>query len=181
MSNFSPKGNSMSKQVAVEFSVESALDELERIYQANVGRPGNIIPILQQLQESFGYVPEVAVSWFAEKLDVPESTFFGVATFYAQFSFEPKGKNVVTVCCGTACHVKGAEKIMSGLRRELNLAEGEHTTSDKMFTLEKANCVGACSIAPVVIMNKEVLGKTSADKVLKLVKSMAGEVSTEND
>lgn len=168
----------MSKSVVAEFSIDSALDELERIYQANKGKPGNIIPILQQMQESLGYVPEEAVRWFAERLEIPESTFFGVATFYAQFSFEPKGKNVVTVCCGTACHVKGAEKIMSGLRRELHLADGQDTTDDRVFTLEKANCVGACSIAPVVILNKEVIGKTSFDKVLKTVKSMAGEVSS---
>lgn len=165
----------MSKQLTAGFSVDLALDDLERIYQENRGRKGNIIPVLQQLQETFGYVPEEAVDWMAERMDVPRSTFFGVATFYAQFSFEPKGKNIITVCCGTACHVKGAEKILSRAVNEIGLAAGSSTTEDMNFTLEKVACLGTCSMAPAVLINKKMHGGMSADKVARQINSLKKE------
>lgn len=108
--------------------------------------------------------------WFSHRLDVPASRFFGIATFYAQFHLKPRGRNIVTTCCGTACHVKGSERLITGLVRELGLPEGENTTPDGQFTVEKVNCVGACSIAPVVIINDKVHGKMSADGLMKEIK-----------
>ena len=145
---------------------------LEKIYRNHRDNEGNIISLLQEMQGEFGYIPEDAVAWFSKKLDVPASRFFGIATFYAQFHLEPRGKNVVTTCCGTACHVKGSEKLLNGLLKELKLAEGESTTPDKNFTVEKVNCVGACSIAPVVIVNKKVFGKVSSDQLMKEIKRL---------
>jgi NADH:ubiquinone oxidoreductase subunit E len=133
---------------------------------------GNLITLLQDIQAEFGYVPEEAVEWFSRELDIPASRFYGVTTFYSQFYLKKRGKNIVTACCGTACHVKGSERLIDGLRKELGLPENEDTTQDMSFTLEKVNCVGACSIAPVIIINKKVHGKASSDKLLKEIRSM---------
>ncbi len=145
---------------------------LEKIYNDFVENDGNIISLLQDLQEKFGYIPEKAVYWFSKRLDIPASRFFGIATFYAQFHLSPRGKNIVTTCCGTACHVKGSERLITGLMKDLNLAEGSDTTKDGEVTLEKVNCVGACSIAPVVIINKKIHGKVSADHLMKEIRKL---------
>ncbi|GBD95970.1 MAG TPA: NAD(P)H-dependent oxidoreductase subunit E [Nitrospirae bacterium] len=131
---------------------------------------GSIISILQDIQEGFGYIPEDVVFWFAEKLNIPASNFFGVTTFYAQFYLKPRGKHIITACCGTACHVKGAEPIINRMRADLGIAEGEDTTADGWFTLEKLACIGACSIAPVLIVNKKVYGGMSPDKASRMLK-----------
>ena len=165
----------MSAQKAAGFDIDGALNDLVSIAEKYRGMSGSTIPILQDAQEAFGYIPEEAVEWLAENLDIPMSRFFGVVTFYAQFSLVPRGKNIFTVCCGTACHVKGSEKISDALRRELKLEDGQNTTEDLEFTVEKANCVGACSIAPVVIVNKDVKGKTAANKMLRQVRTLLKE------
>jgi NADH:ubiquinone oxidoreductase subunit E len=165
----------MTQTAEAIFSVESGMSELEKLLAKYEGTPGATIPILQDMQEAFGYLPEEAVNWIADRLGRPRSSFFGVATFYSQFHLKPRGKNIITVCCGTACHVKGAEKIMGRIRRDLDLPDGKDTTDDLMFTIEKANCVGACSIAPVVINNKDVLGKATPDRMGRALKAMAKE------
>ncbi|MEW6107629.1 MAG: NAD(P)H-dependent oxidoreductase subunit E [Nitrospirota bacterium] len=152
--------------------MENALEKIYTEYRKN---EGNIISILQDIQNEFGYIPEDAVYWFSKKLDVPASRFFGISTFYAQFHLVPRGKNIVTTCCGTACHVKGSERLITGLMRELDLPEGENTTSDREFTMEKVNCVGACSIAPVVIINNKVHGKVTADSLMKEIRKLKDE------
>ncbi len=147
---------------------------LKRILKENIENEGNLISILQDIENAFGYIPENAVNWFASKLDINPSRFYGIATFYAQFHLKPRGKNIITACCGTACHVKGSERLINGIRKELDLSEEDDTTKDKEFTLEKVNCVGACSIAPVIIINKKIHGKTATDKLLKEIKSLKG-------
>lgn len=132
---------------------------------------GNVISILQNMQEKFGYIPEDAVYWFARKLNIPASNFFGVATFYSQFHMKPRGRHIITACCGTACHVKGVDPIVSRIRTDLALAEGEETTSDMQFTLENVACMGACSMAPVIKLNKRVYGKMTADKATDILDS----------
>lgn len=148
--------------------MEETLNKLLEEYKKN----GNTISLLQEIQESLGYIPEDAVNWFSRKLGIPASKFFGVATFYSQFHLKPRGKNIITACCGTACHVKGSEKIIDKLRKELKLSGDEITTGDNEFTLEKVNCVGACSIAPVVLVNKKVVGKASSDMMIKEIKAI---------
>jgi NADH:ubiquinone oxidoreductase subunit E len=133
---------------------------------------GNIISLLQDTQEAFGYVPREAVQYFADELGIAPSRFYGVATFYSQFRLKPSGKNRITACCGTACHVRGAERILTGLKRELHLAEDEDTTPDGQFTVEKVACLGFCSFAPVVLINGAVHGKTTADPILKEIKTL---------
>ena len=133
---------------------------------------GNIISLLQDIQTEFGYIPEDAVAWFSKRLDIPASRFYGVVTFYSQFHLKPRGKNIITACCGTACHVNGSDKIIDGLRRELGLAKGEDTTEDNEFTLEEVACLGTCSFAPIILVNGKVHGKAKVDKVLKEIKPL---------
>ena len=113
-----------------------------------------------------------AWEYFAAELDIAPSKFFGVATFYSQFRHKPTGKNLLVACCGTACHVRGAEKISSSLRQELDLPEGEDTSRDGEFTLEQVACLGTCSVAPVVLVNGVVRGKTTPDKAVKEVRAL---------
>jgi NADH:ubiquinone oxidoreductase subunit E len=145
-------------------------EKLEGIYNRFRENEGNLISILQDIESEFGYLREEAIDWFSEKLDVPPARFYGVATFYAQFHLKPRGKNVITACCGTACHVKGSERLINSLTKELAIPAGEDTSEDLKFTVEKVNCVGACSIAPVIIVNKAVHGKMSPDKLVKEIK-----------
>lgn len=147
-------------------------DKLEKILDDYTKNEGNLISILQDIQAVFGYIPEDAVTWFSEKLDVPSSRFYGIATFYSQFHLKPRGKNIITCCCGTACHVNGSDKIIAGLRRKLGLAKGEHTTKDGQFTLEEVACIGTCSLAPIVLVNDEVHGKAKTDAIMKEIKSL---------
>lgn len=145
---------------------------LRRILEKYRGVDGSTIPILQEVQALYGYLPEEAVNWMADRLEVPRSGFFGVATFYSQFFFKPRGKEVVTVCCGTACHVKGSEKLLSRARQEFGLPEGEDTTADMKFTVERVACLGTCSMAPAVIVGKTMHGKTAPDKFAKMLKDL---------
>lgn len=146
-------------------------EKLESIYQKSVAGGDNIITVLQEIQKVFGYVPEDSVTWFSRRLNIPASKFYGVITFYSQFHLTPRGKNIVTVCSGTVCHVKGAPRIIEKLASDLNLKGDVRTTKDKQFTLENVNCVGACSIAPVVIVNERVYGKQSPASMVKNLKT----------
>jgi NADH-quinone oxidoreductase subunit E len=145
---------------------------LDNIIKKHRETGGNIISLLQDTQEAFGYVPREAVQYFADELGIAPSRFYGVSTFYSQFRLKPSGKNRITACCGTACHVRGAERILTGLKRELHLAEDEDTTPDGQFTVEKVACLGFCSFAPVVLINGAVHGKTTADPILKEIKTL---------
>ncbi len=136
---------------------------------------GNLITLLQDTQEAFGYVPQEAVYWYANELDVPASRFFGIATFYAQFHLKPRGKNIVTACCGTACHVRGAERLVNAVKRELKLEEDQDTTEDRFITVEKLACLGTCSLAPVVIINGKMFGKTTTDVLTREIRSLKKE------
>ncbi len=147
-------------------------ERLQGILDNYIKNEGNLISILQDIESEFGYLPEDAIIWFSERLDIPPAKFFGVATFYAQFHLKPRGKNVITACCGTACHVKGSERLINSLLKELAIPEGEDTSEDRKFTVEKVNCVGACSIAPVIIINKAVHGKMTPDKLMKEIKTL---------
>ena len=149
--------------------MEEILQKILSEYREN---EGNIISILQDIEKAFGFIPEETVTWFSKKLDIPASRFFGTATFYSQFHLKPRGKNIITVCRGTACHVKGSEKLLNRLFLELDIPPDEETSTDSKFTIEKVNCIGACGIAPVTILNKEVLGKMTLDNLMKEVKKI---------
>ncbi len=149
---------------------KSQEEKLEKIYQKTSTAGENIISVLQQIQNEFGYVSEENVHWFSKRSKIPASKFYGVITFYSQFHLAPRGKNIVTVCAGTVCHVKGAPRIISKIQDDLKLKEDQDTTKDMQFTLERVNCVGACSIAPVVLVNEKVLGKVTPVSMVKSLK-----------
>jgi NADH-quinone oxidoreductase subunit E len=133
---------------------------------------GNIITLLQDTQEAYGFIPREAVQFFSDELGIAPSRFYGVATFYAQFRLKPVGKHKVTACCGTACHVRGAERIITGIERELHLDETQDTTPDGEITFEKVACLGFCSFAPIVLVDGAVHGKATTDTVLKKIKAL---------
>ena len=153
------------------------IEKLEDVYQRYTKTEGNAISMLQDIQETFGYLPMDMVRWLSQKSGIPESRFFGIATFYTQFHLKPRGKNIVTACCGTVCHVKGAHRVISSISDELKLKGDEETTRDKLFTLEKVNCLGACSIAPVVVINKKVNGLMTPGKIVRELKKYRGKES----
>ncbi len=131
-----------------------------------------LIPILQDIQEEFGYLSRESIRYVSEYLKLPEAKIFGVATFYNQFKLNPPGKFQIQVCRGTACHVKGSSNVLEAFKTELGIDVGE-TTKDGLFSLEIVACLGACSIAPVVKVNDQFYGRLdSRDKVEKLIKTL---------
>ncbi len=144
----------------------------DQIIQQYRERNENVIFLLQEVQEKSGYIPREAIDYFSRALKISASKFYGIATFYSQFRLTPVGENKITTCCGTACHVRGAEKIISGLRRELELDPEEDTTEDRKFTLEEVACLGTCSFAPVVLVNGSVRGKTTSDRIVKEIRKL---------
>lgn len=148
--------------------------ECTAILRRYVEEEGNVISILQDLQKAFDHIPREAVYWFSEKLNIPASNFFSVATFYSQFHLKPRGRHLITACCGTACHVKGSEPIVHRLREDLHLPAGQETTKDMRFTLESVACMGACSLAPVIRINKRVYGNMTPDSVVELLEEFKG-------
>lgn len=133
---------------------------------------GNVTTILQDMQESFGYVPEDAIDWFSDELGIPSSSFFSIATFYDEFYLKPRGRHIITTCCDTACYVKGSDNIVDRLKNDLKIAPGEDTTDDGMYTVEKGSCVGACSIAPVVTIGKKTFGNVTPDTAEDMLKDV---------
>jgi len=140
---------------------------IERFPQA--GRD-SLIPILQAVQEEQGYLSEAAVTGISRHLGIPASKVYGVATFYNQFRFQPKGRYHILVCRGTACHVKGSAKVLDAVVKYLKVEPGK-TTRDKMFSLETVACMGACALSPVICINDDFYAKVSPAKVIKLIES----------
>ena len=129
-----------------------------------------LIPLLQQIQEGYGYLPEDVLQWVSRETRIPTSRMHGVITFYSQFYTEPRGKHVIQCCRGTACHVKGAAKLIDAIHDELGLS-GDGTTDDMEFTLETVACLGACAMAPVVVVDSSFYGRMDVDKVRKLIQN----------
>jgi len=140
---------------------------LEKVLNQFDGKKEELIPILQKVQEEFGYIPEEKMLDIARFIRIPESKVYGTATFYAQFRFTPIGENRVMVCRGTACHVKGAPQVLDAIERKLKIKEGE-TTPDGKYSLESVACIGCCSLAPCIMVNKKVEAKMSPKKVDEL-------------
>ena len=131
-----------------------------------------LIAILQRAQESYRYLPQEIFPYLAEKLDIPEARIYGVATFYENFSLERKGKYVVKVCDGTACHVRKSIPILEALRKELGLSESKKTTDDFIFTVETVSCLGACSSAPAVMVNDEIYPTMTPETAVALINKL---------
>lgn len=135
--------------------------------------PSKLIPILQEVQEEYHYLPEDVLTYIACSLGIPPANVYGVATFYSHFALEPKGKYVIKLCDGTACHVKESMPILDALRGKLCLSERRKTTEDMLFTIETVSCLGACSIAPVVVINEQVYGHMTPQRAEKLIDEIA--------
>lgn len=145
-------------------------EKLRQVLEANREVPGATMPVLQAAQEIFGYLPEEALIMVAEGLDLPLSEIYGVASFYSQFTLNPKGKYQVSVCLGTACYVKGAGDILTAVEDTLKISAGE-MTPDGLFSIESCRCVGACGLAPVMLVGNDVYGRLTADQVPGILKS----------
>jgi len=159
--------------VSTEFGTkfEIVCDILDR-YERD---PNSLIAILQEIQAAYSYLPEDVLTYVATALEITPGSVFGVATFYSHFTLEPKGKHVIKVCDGTACHVKKSGDIIKALESELGLNENKNTTDDLMFTLEVVACVGACGIAPVVVVNEDVYNTMDVEKTKSLIEKIREE------
>ena len=144
--------------------------ELENYILTLEDKKSSLIIILHKAQEIFGYIPEEVQEFIAEKIEVPVSKVYGVVSFYNFFSMEPKGKYLISVCTGTACYVRGAEKILEALQKELGLKLGG-VTEDGLFSLDSLRCVGACGLAPVMLVGKDVHGKVKPEDVKKIIEN----------
>ena len=149
---------------------EEVLDSefLDGVLQLNEYEPENIMMILQDITSKYNYLPEVALGYVAKKLNMPKSHIFSVATFYKAFSLTPRGKYIINVCTGTACHVRGAEKIKETIEERLHISEGE-TTEDLRFTLDTVRCLGCCALGPVITVNEKSHGGLDRKKTASLI------------
>ncbi len=151
-------------------------EQLESVFASYQGEKNELIPVLQDVQEVIGYLPDEAMQEVARFVRVPESKVFGVATFYARFHLKPRGRHIVRLCCGTACHVRGAAKIADKLKNVLDVGVGG-TTEDMKYTYEEVACIGACGLAPVMTIDDKTFGKLDPDKMEKTIKTFAEEKS----
>ena len=135
--------------------------------------PAKLIPILQEVQEAYRYLPEEVMTFVATSLGLSPAKVFGVASFYAHFALQPKGKYVVRLCDGTACHVKGSINILNALRKRRALDEKNPTTPDMLFTVETVSCLGACGLAPAMVINDAVYGQVTPEKAVSLIDAIA--------
>ncbi|MGD8781811.1 MAG: NAD(P)H-dependent oxidoreductase subunit E [Ignavibacteria bacterium] len=140
-----------------------------QIIEKNNCDKNRLIPILQAVQEEFRYLPEKILTFVAISLNIPPAKVFGVATFYSHFALKPKGKYLIKICDGTACHVKDSIPIYEALMKKLGLTKERNTTEDLMFTLETVSCLGACGLAPVVVINEEVYSMMTPEKAVKVI------------
>ncbi len=152
-------------------------NQLDKILSSFSGENRELIPVLQKVQDEFGYLSEDSMHRVSEFLNVPLSDVFGVASFYEQFRFTPVGKNMIMVCKGTACHVKGAEKVMEEISRHVEVKEGE-TSSDMEYTLKGVACIGCCALAPCITFNNEVHGRLNKKSIEKIFKGKKVEEKT---
>jgi len=155
--------------MAKEMNGEMDKKSVRQLLEKHESEPGALIPILQEIQESFGYLPEETLVFVSEEVGIPLGKIYGVVTFYSQFYLSPRGKNIIRVCHGTACHIGGAERISEAVSEELGVGEGA-TTEDGEFTVERVACLGCCSLAPCVMVNDETHARLSPRKIKRVVK-----------
>ncbi len=162
----------MEKTIPVDANTLTDLHErLQKVFGRHDGRQGDLVPILQEIQEEFGYIPPEAMRRTARFLSLSEAYVYGVATFYAQFSFTPQGKHKIKVCLGTACHVRGGTQILRTISKRLGIKPGE-TTPDYQFSMERVACFGSCALAPVVVINGKVHGRMTPQKAEALLEQL---------
>lgn len=148
----------------------STEERIRQIVSPWKGGNGGTIPVLQEVQKEFGYLPEDALMAVSREMKIPPSELYGVATFYAQFHLNPRGRHIIRVCRGTACHVRGSLTILDKIKKVLQVEENG-TTEDLRFTLEPVACIGACGLAPVMMVDEDTHGRLTPDKVMEVVNS----------
>jgi NADH-quinone oxidoreductase subunit E len=147
----------------------NTIEQVDKVLASYTREKANLIPVLQQVQQVLGYLPETVMSRIAKYVRAPECVVYGVATFYAQFQLVPRGRNIVRVCRGTGCYVKGSPRIVEELEKLLGIKEGQ-TTPDMEYTLETVACFGSCALAPVMVVNDQVYGRMTAEKAKEILK-----------
>ena len=155
-------------------------EKLLSIVERYKSRISSLVAVLQDISQEYGYLPEEVLHEVSRQIEVPISIFYSLATFYSSFRLEPIGKIHVCVCVGTACHVRGASKVVDTIERDLQIKAGE-TSKDGNFTLETVNCLGACALGPLVTVNGEYFGKMDQKKILKLSKSLRQETAAREE
>lgn len=149
-------------------------DKADEIIELHGANQASLISIIQDIQSEYRYLPPELLSYVAKKIGITEAKAYSVATFYENFSFEPKGKYVIKVCDGTACHVRKSTAILNALRKELNLTADKVTTDDMLFTLETVSCLGACGLAPAITVNDHVYPQMTPEKIAALLAELRG-------
>jgi NADH-quinone oxidoreductase E subunit len=146
--------------------------QLEEILSKYQDVKGALIPVLQQAQHAYGYLSKEVIEYISEKLNIPVSQIYGVVTFYSQFHLNPRGKNIIRVCQGTACHVRGAKAILKAIEDYLKVSAGQ-TTPDLKFTIETVACIGACGLAPVMMVNEDTHGRLTPEIIPEILAKYA--------
>ncbi len=149
--------------------------KVDEILEQHGFKKSSIIAVMQDIQKEFRYLPPDILSYIAERLGLSEAKVYSVATFYENFSLEPKGRFIIRICDGTACHVRKSIPILNALRNELKLSESKHTTDDMLFTLETVSCLGACGLAPVITVNDKVYAKVTPESAISLLNQLKEE------
>ncbi|MGM0509028.1 MAG: NAD(P)H-dependent oxidoreductase subunit E [Fusobacteriota bacterium] len=158
----------MSENCGENKEAKKCYDELEKFIKELPEKKGALITVLHKAQEIFGYLPREVQSFVSEKMDLPLAKIYGVITFYSFFTMKPKGKYPISVCTGTACYVRGAEKVLDRFKKLLDLETGE-TSEDGEFSVDSLRCVGACGLAPVVLVGEKVYGNVTPDQVEEII------------
>ena len=161
--------NVLDMEVARQQTPARRFEKVCAILEKNGNQPQRLIPILQAVQEEYRYLPKDVLTFVATGLDIPPARVFGVATFYSHFALEPKGKYCIRMCDGTACHVKRSIPILEAIRKRLHLTGNRCTTEDMLFTVETVACLGACGLAPVVVINEEVHGQMTPEAAVQMI------------
>jgi NADH-quinone oxidoreductase subunit E len=150
-------------------------DKVNEIIERHGKLQSALIPILQEVQNEYRYLPEEILTYIAMVMNLSPATVYGVATFYAQFSLEPKGKYIIKICDGTACHVRGSEPVKTAIRKRIGLSGATQTTKDMRFTVETVSCLGACGLAPVVMINDRIYGQMTTDAINLIIDQILAE------
>jgi NADH-quinone oxidoreductase subunit E len=157
---------------AVQAIIANNAVKVEALIDSYADKKEQLISLLQDVQAEFNYIPQDVIIKISQKLDIPLSQVFSVATFFQAFSLKPRGRHTVTVCLGTACHVKGGQRLVDKMQRDYGLKSGE-TTKDERFTLETANCLGCCALGPVVVIDGKYESQVNPEKLEKILKKYA--------
>ncbi len=166
----------MARETEMEIKMnDSRFEVVDGILKKYDNNKSYLIAVLQEIQNEYKYLPEELMEYVAVKLDVNLSKIFSVATFYENFSLVPKGKYIIKVCDGTACHVRKSIPILNAMRKELGLSDSKHTTDDMLFTVETVSCLGACGLAPVITINDKVYAKMTPDSTTEILRTLRSE------